>query len=381
MLRKAPHSGAFFLALRLDLSLLGRPVACSLVLLRTTIAQQLCSESTCTFLHGGSRYHGGMGYAILRLQKLKAGVSVQRSLKHAFREQDTPNADPARLGANTHIGAANVEEAMQRFQERLPAKVRSNAVLAVEFLVTGSPDAMAGKTRAEQDAYLHDALSWLQKRHGAENVVYAGIHRDETTPHLYAYVVPIDERGKLNCRAFYGGAAALREMQTEFADRVGRKHGLERGIEGSKATHQRVQRHYGALSKAEPVALIDAPEPTLADRVNPMAYGQRVAQAVIDQVQPERNALLARVATADADRRRAAEMQATAQAAQRDLAKSREHVTKLEQALAPFRKLHALSAAAVQEIYQQVQDKTAALRAEKAKSRPDPAHKPSGMER
>lgn len=58
-----------------------------------------------------------------------------------------------------------------------------------------------------------------------------GIHRDETTPHLYAYIVPIDERGRLNCRAFYGGAGALRLMQTDFAERVGRKHGLERGVE------------------------------------------------------------------------------------------------------------------------------------------------------
>lgn len=256
-------------------------------------------------------------FAILRIQKLKAGVAVRRSLKHAFREQDTPNADPERLSHNTHLGAANVDEAMAKFQERLPAKVRSNAVLAVEFLVTGSPEVMAAKTRAEQDAYLHDALAWLQKRHGAENVVYAGIHRDETTPHLYAYVVPLDERGKLNCRAFYGGAAALRDMQTEFAERVGKRHGLERGIEGSKATHQRVSQHYSALSKALPApARVDVPDPSITERLNPRAYGERVAQAVIEQVQPERQALQERAVAAQAAQRRAEAMEATAKAAQ-----------------------------------------------------------------
>ena len=40
-----------------------------------------------------------MGYAILRTQKLKSPVAVRRSMKHAFREQDTPNADPERLAA------------------------------------------------------------------------------------------------------------------------------------------------------------------------------------------------------------------------------------------------------------------------------------------
>jgi len=320
-----------------------------------------------------------MGFAILRLQKLKAGVSVRRSLLHAFREQQTPNADPDRLQANTHLGASNVDEAMNRFQARLPDKVRSNAVLAVEFLVTASPEAMASKSRSEQDSYFDDALAWLQRRHGAENVIYAGIHRDETTPHLYAYVVPIDERGNLNCRSFYGGAAALREMQTEFAERVGRKHGLERGIEGSRATHQRVSQHYAALQRTERTSAIDVPDPSMSERVNPRAYGERVAQAVIDQVQPERAALQAKAATADADRKRAAEMVATAKAAQAQLAKSREQVTKLEQALAPFRKLHALSADALREIYQQVQTRTAALGAEKAKR--DPSKKPPGLER
>ena len=49
---------------------------------------------------------------------------------------------------------------------------------------------MQGKARSSQDAYFRDALDWLKNKHGAENVVYAGIHRDETTPHMYAYVVP-----------------------------------------------------------------------------------------------------------------------------------------------------------------------------------------------
>ena len=303
-------------------------------------------------------------FAILRIQKLKAGVAVRRSLKHAFREQETPNADPDRLSDNTHLGAANVDEAMAKFQARLPEKVRSNAVLAVEFLVTGSPEVMAAKTRAEQDAYLHDALAWLQKRHGAENVVYAGIHRDETTPHLYAYVVPLDERGKLNCRAFYGGAAALRDMQTDFAERVGKRHGLERGIEGSKATHQRVSQHYSALSKAMPApAQVDVPDPSISDRINPRAYGERVAQAVIDQVQPERQALQERVAAAAAAQRRAEAMEATAKAAQARLA-----------AVAPILELGKSRPDLLQKLVDTAKDwkqrTAAALRQEKAQAKP-----------
>jgi hypothetical protein len=193
-----------------------------------------------------------MGYAILRTQKLKSGIAVRRSLTHAFREQDTPNADPSRTPDNTHIGAADVGEALAKFNERLATqdKVRSNAVLAVEYLIAASPEDMHGKTRQEQDAYFRDALKWIEDKHGKANVVYAGIHRDEQTPHMYAYVVPIDERGKLNCRSFLGGAKALNQMQTEFAQEVGQQHGLQRGIEGSKARHVSVQQYYSRVNKA-----------------------------------------------------------------------------------------------------------------------------------
>lgn len=184
-----------------------------------------------------------MAFAILRTQKLKAAVAVRRSLKHAFRAQNTPNADPARLKENSHLGANSVEEAMKAFQNRLPEKIRKNGVLAIEYLITGSPDGMNSKSRRDQDAYFTDALAWLKERHGAENLIYAGIHRDETTPHLYAYVVPLDPQGKLNCRHFLGGAKALSQMQTDFAERVGQRHGLQRGIEGSKARHTTVRQY------------------------------------------------------------------------------------------------------------------------------------------
>ena len=206
-----------------------------------------------------------MGYVILRTQKLKSGQAIRRSLTHAFREQDTPNADPERIAQNTHFGGVkSASEALAKVNARLnsQAKIRSNAVLAIEYLVTASPEDMKGKTRAEQDAYFRDAGAWLVRKHGAENVVYAGIHRDEISPHMYAYVVPIDQRGKLNCRAFLGGAKALTEMQTDFAETVGRKHGLERGIEGSRAKHTRVSQYYARANAAfEPLPTVKTPAP------------------------------------------------------------------------------------------------------------------------
>lgn len=265
-------------------------------------------------------------FAIIRIQKLKAAVAVRRSLKHAFRSQETPNADPAKLSHNTNDGASSVEEAMTRFQARLPEKIRKNAVLAVEFLVTASPEAMAKMSRVSQDRYFADALAWLRERHGIENVVFAGIHRDESTPHLYAYVVPLDNRGKLNCRAFYGGADALRNMQSEFADGVGRCHGLDRGIEGSKARHTTVLEFYAGIQQAEKPMRSLSPK-ALEPRVTELGSflkkpvtesAEQVAERVTRGVHAEFKPLAAAagVVAVERKRRKTAEAAAKAKAAE-----------------------------------------------------------------
>ena len=262
-----------------------------------------------------------MAFAILRTQKLKAAVAVRRSLKHAFRAQDTPNADPTRLGENSHLGANSVDEAMKAFQNRLPEKIRKNGVLAIEYLITGSPDGMNSKSRRDQDAYFTDALAWLKERHGAENLIYAGIHRDETTPHLYAYVVPLDPQGKLNCRHFLGGAKALSQMQTDFAEQVG----LRRGIEGSKARHTTVRQYYAALQQESPAPLA-IPAQALAPRVLKNNLFSRIEEApevVASRLSRETQAhyapALARAKRTDLAERRAKELAATAQAKEIEL--------------------------------------------------------------
>ena len=224
-------------------------------------------------------------YTIIRMQKLNNTASIRRSLKHAFRDQDTPNADPARLADNTHFFADGVASAMQNIKMRWPDKIRKNGVRLVEFLVTASPEVMKEKTRAEQDAYFADALKYIQDKHGAENVAYAGIHRDETTPHMYIYAVPLDDSGKLNCRQFYGAKNALSDLQSDFTAQVGEPHGLIRGIKGSKAKHTSIKQYYARVNAIENMTVdssnIEMPEPGLMETKN--SYGQRVLYSLTDQ--------------------------------------------------------------------------------------------------
>lgn len=221
-------------------------------------------------------------FAILRIQKLKSDIAIQRSLKHSFREQTTPNADPERTHLNSHYKANNVESALANYSQilgTLTKKVRTNAVKAVEFLITASPEVMQEKDKSEQMSYFRDALTFLKDKHGEENIVCAGVHFDETTPHMYVYVVPIDEKKHLNCRKFYGESDALSHLQTDFAINVGAKHGLDRGIQGSKAEHQSLKKYYAKVNqRLDEKTLLDAQTLTIKFKDLKDKHTQTLAQ-------------------------------------------------------------------------------------------------------
>lgn len=226
-----------------------------------------------------------MAYAILRTSKLKSFGEIGGSLSHTFRTRETPNADQARAHLNENSGPETPDAIQQAIKDRLPEKRRSDAVLCIEYLITASPEHFQ---RDDGRQYFEDAKRWLEERHGAENIVSTHVHRDETTPHLVAYVVPLKD-GKLNAKHFLGGKVALREMQTEFAQSVGLKHGLDRGVEGSKANHQTIQEYYHRANLAEVATRkIDFPNERekkgLVGKESDAEFSERVARNVMHQM-------------------------------------------------------------------------------------------------
>lgn len=202
---------------------------------------------------------GQRRFAILRCAKIKNLGNMGASLQHTFRERETPNADARRIHDNTVLhGPSTSADVLDAWKARAPEKIRSNAVHGLEYFVGASPEAMRAMNRAEQDAYFEKALDWLKERHGAENILSAVVHRDEATPHMTVMTIPLDEQGKLNARALVGNREKLSAMQTDFAETVGEDHGLVRGIQGSKATHERVQRVYAHIM--DPEASVKLPE-------------------------------------------------------------------------------------------------------------------------
>jgi len=191
-----------------------------------------------------------MPYAIMRCKKLASVGSVASSLKHCFRERETPNADAHRTPDNDHRGASSTDEAMGLLREMLPAKRRKDAVLAVEYLMTASPEWWKQASYAKQQDFFKQSYEWLEKKYGADRILVATIHQDETSPHLSAFVVPLTQDGRLSAKEFIGDRAQMSLDQSTYAQAV-RHLGLERGVMGSKAKHQTIRSYYAALEQGE----------------------------------------------------------------------------------------------------------------------------------
>lgn len=191
-----------------------------------------------------------MPYAIMRAEKLKTFGNVAASLQHCFRERETPNADAARTPDNVHHAARSTDEAMGKLRELLPEKRRKDAVLAVEYVMTASPEWWKTASQQQQQAFFEQARKWLADKYGQENIFAATVHHDETTPHLSAFVVPLTRNGRLSAKEFIGDRRQMSADQTSFAAAV--QHlGLERGIPGSRATHQTIREYYSGLNQAQ----------------------------------------------------------------------------------------------------------------------------------
>ena len=222
-------------------------------------------------------------FAVLRVAKIKTLGNLASSAKHTFRQRETPNADPELRGANeVWIGPDSAEGMAAAWAERAPETIRKNAVHALEYLVTASPEALAAMSKDEQDGYFARGLDWLCQRHGEANVLSAVIHRDETTPHLTAMVIPLDERGHLNARSFTGGKVQLSAMQTSFAEAVS-DWGIERGIHRSGARHVSIREYYAQVTTL-PSRTLEIPEIERGGflgrgRESPEAYAERLREA------------------------------------------------------------------------------------------------------
>ena len=185
-------------------------------------------------------------YAILRIEKLKTLGGIAAAGEHNHRLKPTPNADPHR-GFTVLEGSSDVKTDVQA---RLPAKLRTNAVLAVQMLLSASPTWF--ETKQHVEAWSTSCLAWLEARYG-KNCVNVVLHEDEAgAPHIHAVIVPVKTNGRLSCDHFFGSPEKLSKLQDDYAKAMS-DLGLERGIKKhlTKREHQSVRRFYAMCNEVD----------------------------------------------------------------------------------------------------------------------------------
>lgn len=226
-------------------------------------------------------------FTVLRIAKLKTWGVIAATDKHNARERETPNADEECSTENRVLMGSPDISAHDAIKKALVnQRIRKNAVLGVEMLISASPEYFrpgnpdkAGSYGPERlEAWTAATTQWLRERYG-DRIKRATLHLDEATPHIHVVMVPLDDKGKLNCRALFGGSRqTLSDLQTDYAQAVSHL-GIQRGIANSRATHQKVSQYYTltqAAGQALPLPQTYSP-PEMPSRVTRMS-DERLAQ-------------------------------------------------------------------------------------------------------
>lgn len=201
-----------------------------------------------------------MATTILRFAKIKSKANIRQAGAHQHRHhKNTPNADPRLSSMNRYFhGSSNLLSDVEKRLSILEKEPRSNSVLAVEGLLSLSPEIF--KT-GDRDADLktlnnwyNESKKWLNEQFG-DNLVNAVLHRDEQTPHIHFTFVPLIQRddGKhsLSARDTLT-KETLRDFQKSYYSAISDAvTGLEPPSHGSKRKHTEISEFYDLLDQVK----------------------------------------------------------------------------------------------------------------------------------
>lgn len=183
-----------------------------------------------------------VGYAVVHMMKIKSGAvgGIQSHNNREHEPKTNPDVDMSRSEDNYDLISCDnykrsIKEKLSNLVENSRA-IRKDAVVVCNFIVTSDNETMDALGADRQREFFQDSVKWFSDRYGADRVLNATVHMDETTPHLHIGVMPITQDGRLSAKAIFT-KTEMKAIQTEFARDVGEKYGLERGVEGSERTH------------------------------------------------------------------------------------------------------------------------------------------------
>ena len=128
--------------------------------------------------------------------------------------------------------------------------IRKDAVLCDEWIITSDKAFFEKLDQEKTRDFFETAKNYFAENYGEENIAYASVHLDESTPHMHMGVVPF-ENGKLSSKAMFD-REELKKIQDELPKYMN-EHGfdLQRGELNSEAKHKTVAEFKKDLATTE----------------------------------------------------------------------------------------------------------------------------------
>lgn len=283
-----------------------------------------------------------MSYGICRVQKVKAAAvgAMQYHNDRMPGRHSNEDIDPSRTHLNWELTPhrdyeSEVAERIERGR-RSGRKLRKDAVVLVEGIMTASPEFFRGKSDDDVRRWALDCCRFAESEFGRENIVHFTLHVDEETPHIHFGFVPLKD-GTLAWKNFFPSKVAMSKFQDRFYEQVSERWGLERGEK--RRPGENARRHKSVREqKAATIRALNAEAEERSERVHRLAEEQadlapKVAaeRAALEAARAERERVEAETARELADAARERDrMRAEAEEARRRLESVQGEAVELE---------------------------------------------------
>lgn len=186
-----------------------------------------------------------MQYAILRHGKIKAplmGAAVAHNNRTSKLEKCNIDATLTPLNQVLKM-EGTVAERLANKLKTLTTKVRKDAVVAVELMLSASPEWFDGLAKDRAVLHQHpkfrqwanNTMKWARQEFG-QNIIDVALHMDESSPHMHVLAVPLTKDGRL-CAKEVTSRAEMTRRQDSYAKAM-EDLGLSRG-DPAKETKRR----------------------------------------------------------------------------------------------------------------------------------------------
>lgn len=182
-----------------------------------------------------------MSFAVARMQKVKSGNLVGVGNHNQRNTDNHSNKDIDVERSHLNYDLVNRTENYKRDIEQFindnkssSRAVRKDALLINEWIITSDNPFFKDKDDKEIKDFFDTAKSYFADKFGDNNIRYAQVHLDETTPHMHLGIVPFNDEHKLSAKTVFN-RQALQAVQDELPKYLNeRGFELERGEKGSE---------------------------------------------------------------------------------------------------------------------------------------------------